>query len=65
MNIHYTTQFKKDYKRLKRQNKNIEKLNKVIKLLVSGQVLDPVYRDHPLTGNWKNTGIVILHRTGF
>jgi mRNA interferase YafQ len=53
LNIHYTTQFKKDYKRLKRQNKNIEKLNKIIKLLVSGQVLDPVYKDHPLSGNWK------------
>lgn len=53
MNIHYTTQFKKDYKRIKRQNKNPEKLTSVIKLLLTGQVLDQKYRDHPLTGNWK------------
>ena len=53
MNIHYTTQFKKDYKRIKRQNKNPEKLENVIKLLLSGRELEPQYKDHPLIGNWK------------
>ncbi len=54
MNIHYTRQFKKDYKRIKRQNKNPEKLNKIIKLLITRQVLDPQkYKDHPLIGDWK------------
>lgn len=54
MNIHYTTQFKKDYKRIKRQKKNIQKLESIITLLVTGQELDPQYKDHPLVGNWKN-----------
>ena len=53
MNIHYTTQFKKDFKRIKRQNKDPEKLAGLIKQLLTGQVLDKKYRDHALTGNWK------------
>lgn len=53
MNIHYTTQFKKDYKRIKRQNKKTEKLENVIKLLLSGRELEPQYKDHPLIGKWK------------
>ena len=52
MNIHYTSQFKKDYKRLKKQNKNLSKLRAVIEQLVGGQVLDPKYKDHQLSGNW-------------
>ncbi len=54
MIIHYTRQFKKDYKQIKRQNKNPEKLERIIKLLITKQVLDPrMYKDHPLFGNWK------------
>ncbi len=53
MNIYYTTQFKKDYKRLKRQNKDLAKMQSIIRLLVNGQPLDPKYKDHSLTGNWK------------
>jgi len=52
--IHYTTRFKKDYKRIKRQQKDPAKLERVVKLLLSGQPLDDKYRDHPLAGNWKN-----------
>ena len=54
MNIHYTTQFKKDYKRIKRQKKDTSKLKKIVELLISGQPLDPKYRDHSLSGSWKN-----------
>ena len=54
MKIHYTTQFKKDYKRIKRQRKPLPKLETVIKLLLSGLPLDLQYRDHPLSGNWNN-----------
>ena len=54
MNIHYTTQFKKDYKRIKKQNKDLSKLRTVIDKLSLGKLLEPTYRDHPLSGNWKN-----------
>jgi len=53
LNIHYTTQFKKDYKRIKKQNKDLSKLRIVIEQLVAGQSLGRKYRDHQLTGNWK------------
>ena len=53
MNIYYTTQFKKDYKRIKKQNKDLNKLKAVIEVLSSGQNLDEKYRDHQLSGKWK------------
>jgi mRNA interferase YafQ len=54
LNLIYTTQFKKDFKRVSNQNKDISKLETVIEILLSGNVLDPQYRDHSLTGKWKN-----------
>ncbi|MBU3948896.1 MAG: type II toxin-antitoxin system YafQ family toxin [Proteobacteria bacterium] len=54
MNVNYTTQFKKDYKRLKKQNKDLSKLRIVIEKLSSGKSLESGYYDHPLSGNWKN-----------
>jgi mRNA interferase YafQ len=53
LNILYTTQFKKDYKRVKRQNKSLDKLKAVIEKLVAGEKLGPRYKDHPLSGNWS------------
>ena len=53
MNILYTTQFKKDYKRVKKQNKNLDKLRDVIKKLAVEEKLEPKYRDHQLTGQWS------------
>ena len=53
MNLHYTTQFKKDYKRIKKQNKDLDKLRAVIEKLVAGQLLESKYKDHQLSGNWK------------
>ena len=54
MNLNYTTQFKKDYKRLKKQNKDLSKLRAVIDKLVKGHLLEPKYQDHQLSGNWKD-----------
>ncbi|MHA1796420.1 MAG: type II toxin-antitoxin system YafQ family toxin [Promethearchaeota archaeon] len=53
MILHYTTQFKKDYKKVKKQNKDLSKLRVVIGKLVDQQILEPKYKDHQLTGNWK------------
>lgn len=54
MNLHYTSQFKKDYKRISKQNKDLSKLRTVIETLVAGQILEPKYKDHQLSGNWKD-----------
>jgi len=53
LKIHYTTQFKKDYKKLKKRNKDLSKIRTVIEKLAAGQLLEPKYNDHPLVGNWK------------
>lgn len=53
MTIHYTSQFKRDYKRIKKQNKDLSKLRPVIEILASGNELDPKYKDHTLIGEWK------------
>ena len=54
MNIQYTTQFKKDYKKVQKQNKEFEKLKLVIGKLLSQTNLEEQYKDHNLTGKWKN-----------
>ena len=54
MKIYYTTQFKKDYKKAKKQGKNLNKLKTVIEKLSKKKKIDPTFRDHPLSGNWKN-----------
>lgn len=53
MTIKYTTQFRKDYKRMQRQNKDLQKLRVVIDTLATNQALGIQYRDHPLSGHWK------------
>ena len=39
---------------MQKQNKDIQKLKTIISSLVTGQILDQKYKDHPLSGNWKN-----------
>jgi len=45
--------FKRDIKKAKKQNKNLEKLKVAIILLISGQQLPKEYNDHQLIGNYK------------
>lgn len=50
-----TKRFRKDYAKLKKSGrKNIEKLNKVMKKLIDGELLAEMYRDHPLQGQWQD-----------
>lgn len=53
--IKFTTQFKKDLKLAKKQNKNIDKLFEIIEILADGNQLPAKYRDRELTGNYKDT----------
>jgi mRNA interferase YafQ len=54
LKIFYTTQFKRDYKRIKKQNKDLDKLKTVIDILATGNKLPEKYRDHRLSGIWKD-----------
>ena len=51
--IKFTTQFKKDIKLAKKQEKNTEKLFSVIEKLANGEILEKKYRDHNLSGNYE------------
>ncbi len=53
MTIIYTTQFKRDYKKIKKQNKEFNKLKVLIEKLVSGEKLELKYKDHQLAGEFR------------
>lgn len=48
-----TSQFKRDYKRVKKRKKNIDLLNKAILALANGEQLPDAMRDHGLAGDWQ------------
>lgn len=51
--IQRTSQFKKDYKLAVKRGCDIDKLQKVVMILASGETLPDEYRDHPLRGNYS------------
>ena len=53
--IKFTNQFKRDLKLAKKQSKDIDKLFEIIENLANGNQLPTKYRDHELTGNYKDT----------
>lgn len=53
LEIDLTNQFKKDLKKIAKQNKNRKKLDEVIELLQKEEPLAIKHRDHDLIGNWK------------
>ncbi len=54
-----TSQFRKDYKRIKKQGKNLSLLKNIINQLIAEQTLPPENRDHSLSG--KHTGYRECH----
>ena len=54
MNLVYITQFKKDFKKITKQCKDLSKLEIVINALLNNQPLETKYQDHSLSGKWKN-----------
>ena len=53
--IEFTGSFKKDIKRAKKQNKDLDKLFKVIENIANGEKLDEKYRDHALKGKFEGS----------
>lgn len=49
-----TTQFKKDFKKMKKQNKNMDELKLVMSQLVHEEVLEEKHKDHKLSGNYQH-----------
>lgn len=52
--IKFTSQFKKDLKQAKKQQKNIDNLFSIIEQISNGIPLEEKYRDHNLNGSYKN-----------
>ena len=50
----WTKRFSKDVKRTKRRNQNLESLQKVIKMLQSGDTLPQECKLHPLKGKYSD-----------
>lgn len=53
LKITYTTSFKKDYKRVSRQGKNLSLIAEIVQRISSQNVIDKKYKDHFLIGNYK------------
>lgn len=52
--IDYGKQMRKDLKLAKKRGYDLSKLDKIIDLLCTFQSLPPKYKDHALTGNFKD-----------
>ncbi|MDE7189575.1 MAG: type II toxin-antitoxin system YafQ family toxin, partial [Muribaculaceae bacterium] len=50
--LRYTSQFKKDLKRILNQPKKLKALNEVLDMLRNETPLPEKYRQHPLQGNY-------------
>ncbi len=48
----YTRQFEKDVKRCRRRGKDLDKFKLIVLALLGGRPLDPIHRDHKLSGNY-------------
>ena len=54
LNLRPTKQFEKDYKKCIRRGYDMEKLQAVLRTLLIPESLEPKYKDHFLTGNYKD-----------
>lgn len=54
LKVVWTSQFKKDYKAAMKSHLNMDLLDDVIRSLANQEELDPKYKGHPLSGNWKS-----------
>lgn len=52
MELRFTSKFKRDYKRIKKQGKDLSKLESVLEALVRREVLPEAIRDHSLGGTY-------------
>lgn len=53
LKLYFTSQFKKDFKLIKKRHLPLNELKNVLNILAEGNILPEKYRDHSLTGDWK------------
>ena len=59
--IEYSNRFKKDFKKLNKQGKDLSKLRDIIEMLANDVEIPGKHREHLLVGNWS--GYSELHIT--
>ena len=52
LDVYFSAKFRRDYKRVQKQGKDVNKLLKVVDILAAEQPLAPKYRDHAMTGDF-------------
>lgn len=52
--LHFTTQYKKDFKKYRNQHEKLRKLLEVFRMLENEEVLPPKYKAHKLIGQYNN-----------
>ena len=60
-NVRRTTQFKKEYRKSKKQGRDMALVLNIINMLANDIILPQKHRDHELSGNW--TGFRECHIT--
>ena len=53
--IFQTSQFKKDFKRIKKRGKDLIRLKEVVSAIANSEALQERHRDHALSGNWSGS----------
>lgn len=53
LTLETTTQFRRDYKRVKKRGYDLKLLEDVIDTLLAGNPLEEKYRDHQLSGDFR------------
>ncbi len=61
--IEITSKFKSDYKKIRKQGKDINKLIEVLEALANGKELDSKYKNHKLINDKKYTNCFECHIT--
>ena len=59
--IEYANRFKKDFKKLKKQGKDLDKLREIVEMLANDLEIPKKHKAHLLVGNWA--GYSELHIT--
>jgi len=54
-NIFQTSQFKKDFKKVRSRGKDLEKLKSLVRTISTGDPLESRHHDHPLSGKWTGS----------
>lgn len=53
--IFQTSQFKRDFKRIKKRGKDLSKLKEVVIAIGKSEALEERHRDHMLSGKWSGS----------